>query len=270
MGSSIQRSSPNEVEDATASGKFNAFIITANDTVGIASAIQKGWDTAKIPTVATLFPIGPDLNTLAPQIRGIVGTVAAPPAYGAKLQADSVVSYCQDKNPCRVVIMIGQLQYPFDKARYDTYLSVLSQHTNITVVATGQGNYDRDTSMKAMQDILQAHPQIEVVLANADQMAIGAMLALQSAGIDPKSLFLVCGCATEEGITLTRSGVCANNIAFYPYTEGQYAVDILVRYHQGETQPVQINSYTVGPFGNPLLTPDILEQHPEFIGQWKG
>lgn len=258
-----------QVEDATTSGKFNGFVIVANDTVGIASAIQSAWTTAKIPTVTTLFPIGPNLETLEPQVPGIIGTIARPPADGAKLQADSVVSYCQNKNPCRVVILIGQLQYPFDKLRHDTYVSVLKQHSNIQVVARGQGNYDRSTSLKAMQDILQAHPQIDAVLSNADQQTEGAVLALKSAGIDPKSIFLTGAGATEEGVAAVRSGAWTNLLADYPFSMGTNAVDVLVKYLQGNTQPVVINEDTFKPF-SPLLTPDILKANPDFIGEWKG
>lgn len=258
-----------QVEDATTSGKFNGFAIVANDTVGIASAIQNAWTTAKIPTVTTLFPIGPNLATLEPQVPGIIGTIARPPADGAKLQADSVVSYCQNKNPCRVVILIGQLQYPFDKLRYDTYVSVLKQHSNIQVVARGQGNYDRNTSLKAMQDILQAHPQIDAVLSNADQQTEGAVLALKSAGIDPKSIFLTGAGATEEGVAAVRSGAWTNLLADYPFSMGTNAVDVLVKYLQGNTAPVVINEDTFKSF-SPLLTPDILKANPDFIGEWKG
>lgn len=258
-----------QVEDATTSGKFNGFAIVANDTVGIASAIQSAWTTAKIPTVTTLFPIGPNLASLDPQVPGIIGTIARPPADGAKLQADSVVSYCQTKNPCRVVILIGQLQYPFDKLRYDTYVSVLKPHSNIQVVAMGSGNYDRNTSLKAMQDILQAHPQIDAVLSNADQQTEGAVLALQSAGIDPKSIYLTGAGATEAGIAAVRAGTWTNDLADYPFSMGTNAVDVLVKYLQGNTAPVVINEDTFYPF-SPLVTPDILKANPTFIGEWKG
>lgn len=258
-----------QVEDAAASGKFNGFVIVANDTVGIASAITAAWQNNHIPTVTTLFPIGPNLTTLQAQVPGIVGTVAQPPADGAKMQADSVVQYCQNINPCRVVILIGQLQYPFDKVRYDAYTADLKQHPNIQVVATGSGNYDRDTSLKAMQDILTAHPQINAILSNADQQTEGAVLALQAANIDPKSIFITGAGATEAGVAAVRSGEWTNDFANYPVSEGSAAVDVLQKFYAGNTTPVAIDSSSFEPF-SPLLTKDILDANPSFTGQWKG
>jgi ribose transport system substrate-binding protein len=258
-----------QVEDATTSGKFNGFVIVANDTVGIATAIENAWTKSKIPTVTTLFPIGPDLTTLKAQVPGIIGTIGRPPADGAKLQADSLVDYCEGKDPCKVVILIGQLQYPFDKLRYDTYQQVLAQHSNIKVVATGQGNYDRDASLKAMQDILQANPKIDAILSNADQHTEGAVLALQSAGIEPKSIFLTGAGATEAGIAAVRSGEWTNLLADYPFSMGTNAVDVLGKFYQGQTTPAAINEDTFQSFP-PLVTQDILKANPDFVGEWKG
>ena len=115
------------------------------------------------------------MDTLQPQVPGLTSTAANPPAPRARAQAQQVVQWCAGINPCTVVIFIGQLQFPFDKLRYETYLSVLRKHANIKVVATGQGNYDRGTSLKAMTDILQAHPHFNVLLSNADQHVEGAL-----------------------------------------------------------------------------------------------
>ena len=258
-----------QVEDAAASGKFNGFIIVANDTVGIASAISAAWETNKIPTVTTLFPIGPNLTTLEAQIPGIVGTVAQPPADGAKMQADSVVAYCENIDPCRVVILIGQLQYPFDKVRYDAYNEVLAQHSNIKVVATGSGNYSRDTSLKAMQDILVANPEINAVLSNADQQTQGAVIALKDAGIDPKSVFITGAGATETAVAAVIAGEWTNDFANYPVSEGSAAVDVLQKFYEGNTTPVAIDASSFYPF-SPLLTKEILDANPDFKGEWKG
>jgi ribose transport system substrate-binding protein len=72
---------------------------------------------------------------------------------GATAQAEAVVKFCADKDPCNVVIMIGQLQFPFDNLRYQTYETVLAKHANIKVVATGEGSYSPDASLTAFQNI---------------------------------------------------------------------------------------------------------------------
>ena len=45
---------------------------------------------AGIPTATTLFPIGPDLTSIKPQVKGITATVIHPVIEGATWQADAV------------------------------------------------------------------------------------------------------------------------------------------------------------------------------------
>ncbi len=258
-----------QIEDAVASGNYDGFVLLANDTVGIGSAVADAFNNGGIPTVTTLFPIGPDLTTLEPQVDGIVGTVAGPPADGAKLEADAVVEYCADKDPCNVVILIGQLQFPFDNVRYEAFTSVLAEHDNIVVVATGEGNYDRDASLTVMQDILQSNPQVDAVLSNADQHLSGAEIAIIDAGLDLESMFLIGGGATQEAIDAIRAGRWDATYANYPKTMGAEATKLLLADLAGEDHEAVINMDTFVEIG-PIVTTQDLIDNPDFMGEWQG
>ena len=215
-----------QIEDVLAGNQFDAFIVVPNDTVGIAGAVEQVGEKGK-PLVTALFPIGPDLTNLEPQVKGVTTTVANPPAVGAKAQAEKVVDFCKEKNPCNVVILIGQKIYPFDNLRYETYLATLKGHDNIKVVATGEGNYDPDKSLTVMQDILQANKDVNVVLSNADQHLVGAEIALQNAGYNVPDLFLSGGGAASIAIEAIREGRWDNTLAYYPVTMGSKALRLV-------------------------------------------
>jgi ribose transport system substrate-binding protein len=258
----------NQLQDAAASGQYDGIAIVPNDTVSIAGAVSAA-DSAGIPVVTALFPIGQDLTKLEPQVPGVVATVASPPADGARKQAELVAEYCEGKDPCRVVILIGQLRAPFDKVRHDAYRSVLDEHSNIEVVATLEGNYDRDQSLKAMQDALQSNPDIEVVLSNADQQTAGAQIALEEAGVEPSSIYLTGAGGTTEAIKAVRDGTWKADYVNFPVTQGEQALEQLV--NALEDKPVQkvIDSDAQGPF-SPFVDKKALEEHPDFAGQWSG
>lgn len=255
-----------QIEDVLAGGKFNAFIVVPNDTVGIAGAVAEV-GKAGLPLATALFPIGPDLSKLEPQVPGVTVTVASPPADGAKAQAEKVVDYCKEKSPCNVVILIGQKIYPFDNLRYESYMDVLNKHDNIKVVASGEGNYDPDKSLTVMQDILQAHKDINVVLSNADQHLAGAEIALKNAGIDPSKLFLSGGGAASIAIEAIREGRWTNTLASYPVTMGSLALDAVVKVLNKTPGPTVIDMDKVGPLP-PIIDKAVLDAHPEFKGEW--
>jgi len=258
----------NQIEDAATSGKYDGIVIVPNDTVGIAAGVASA-KAKNIPVATVLFPIGPDLKKLEPQVPGIISTIASAPADGAAKQAQLVVEYCKTINPCKVVILIGQLQYPFDKVRYDAFRSVLSTAKNIKVVATASGNYDRDTSLKAMTDVLQANPKINVVLSNADQQTEGAEIALKSAGYDLSKVYLTGGGGTKEAVAAVRAGRWKAAYLNFPVSMGAAALEQIINSLSGKPVTAVIDADAIGPL-QPFVDKAALDAHPEYTGQWSG
>ncbi len=257
-----------QVEDVVAGGRFDAFIVTPNDTVGIAPALEDA-TAAGITVVATLFPVGPDLTDMEPQVPGLTTTVAANPAVGAKAQAEAVAAYCADKDPCRVAVIIGQLIYPFDNLRNETFKQVLAQHPNIQIVATGEGNYDPDASLTAMQDILQANPEIDAVLSNADQHLIGAEIALNDFGYEPGSVYMIGGGLNQITVDAIRAGTVAATLTEVPHSMGKAALEAAVTTLEGGTAPTWIDPFdlSVTPV---IVIKEWLDAHPDFKAEWQG
>ncbi|NTE88062.1 sugar ABC transporter substrate-binding protein [Agrobacterium rubi] len=257
-----------QVEDLTASKRFDAIILSPNDTVGIATALEDA-TAAGIKVATTLFPVGPDLKNMQPQIKDLTTTVASDPSIGAKAQAEKIVEYCASKDPCRVVVMMGQLIYPFDNLRYDSFKEVLGQHKNIKIVATGEGNYSPDTSLKAMQDILQANPEIDAVLSNADQHLLGVEIALEDAGIDPSSIYLIGGGLNQITIDKIREGKFKASLANFPESMGSAALDAIVKSLKGEQVPVWIDESKLRDIPM-IVDKPWLDAHPDFKAEWPG
>lgn len=257
-----------QVEDIIAGGNFDGIIIAPNDTVGIASALEEATG-AGLLVASVLFPVGPDLTSMEPQVPGLTTTVALDPSVGAAAQAEAVVAYCADKDPCKVVIMIGQLQYPFDNLRYETFQSVLGQHANIQVVATGEGNYNPDQSLTAMTDILQANPEIDAVLSNADQHLLGVEIALEDAGVDPSSVYLIGGGLNQITVDKIREGVFDATLSGNPRSEGYLAAQALIAVARGGEVATHIDPSAGG--ANPLIvTKEWLDANPDFVAEWQG
>ena len=256
----------NQVEDLVASKKFDGIILEPNDSVGIANALKDAI-AANIKVVVTLFPVGPKLDTLEPQIPGLVATVASNPAVGAKVVADQVVKYCEGKDPCNVIVIVGQKIYPFDNLRYQTELDTFKSHSNIKVVGTVEGGYDPDKTMTGVQDVLQGHKDIHVMIAMGDQMMVGAELAAKDAGLDTSKMLVIGGGASEIGIKAIRDGRWTATIAFFPVTMGEYALQALADAFAGKKVNPVVDSDKIGPLPA-LVTRSELDAHPDFKGEW--
>ena len=208
-----------QIEDVLAGGRFDGMIVAPNDPVGISGAFEQVIE-AGVPIATTLFPIGPELNSLEPQVPGITATVASPPVAGATWQAEAAAAYCADKNPCNVIIIIGFKTFPFDNLRLETFERVLAEHSNIEIVGIGEGWYSPDTSLKAMQDMLQAARDVHVVLSNADQHLVGAEIALEAEGYNVADLYLIGGGAAAISIEAIREGRWGRHPRLLPQDHG--------------------------------------------------
>jgi len=257
-----------QVEDIVTSGQYDAFVLSPNDATGIeqavAAAVQSGMKGA-----VTLFPVGPDLGTLQPQIEGLVATAAHLPVPGAKLQAEAVVEFCADKDPCNVVAIVGQMMYPTDNLRYEAYMEVFNAHPNIKVVQTIEGKYDPDTTLTAMTDMLQVNSDIDAIVSVADQHLVGAEIALTEAGIDLQSVYLMGAGASDSAVAAIREGRWDATLANYPRTMGYLAAQAVIKSMRGETVDPAIDMDVYGPLPA-ILTKEVLDGAPEFLGEWQG
>ncbi len=256
-----------QIEDVLAGGQFDGMIVAPNDSVGIAGAFEQVI-AAGVPIGTVLFPVGPELNVLEPQVEGITVTAASPPVPGATHQAELVAEHCADKDPCNVVIIIGAKIFPFDNLRLETFENVLAGHANINVVAVGEGWYAPDPSLQAMTDILQANSDVHAVLSNADQHLVGVEIALEAAGYNPADLYLTGGGAAQIAIDAIREGRWDATLAYFPKTMGALAAEQVINAIEGKPVTAVINMDTAGPI-EAMITSEILAANPDFVAEWE-
>ena len=255
-----------QLQNAGTTGQADAVVVVPHDGPALNAAFPLGSD---LPVVSVLNPIGPDINEMEPQVEGVVSTVASPPANGAELQAETVVDYCADIDPCKIGLLAGLLNSPLDIERVDAWKGVLEQHDNIEIVGTVEGAYDRDQSLTAVSNLLPANSDINGILSNADQQTLGAQIALENAGIDPASVFLTGGGGTVEAVQAVRDGIWTNDFLNFPVSMGSAALEQAVNALRGETVESVIDADSIVDMG-PIVTREDLEAAPDYTGEWNG
>ena len=243
-----------QLEDAIASGRFDAFLMTPNDgnvmIPGIVEAAAEG-----IHTVCLLIPCGADFASYEPQSEGQVGYVASGTYWqNGLLLGEQIVLACGDIDPCKVGYMPGLIFFPFEVARLGGVNTYLSLYPAVTLVASVDGGYTADGGLPAAQDVLQAHPDLNVFATSGDQMAIGIELALNDAGIEGVAIIGNGGTATA--IQAIAEGRWFSTPIFFPVTEGRLGIEILVADIRGEAYDGFINTHDLYPESGGLATQD--------------
>jgi ribose transport system substrate-binding protein len=122
--------------------------------------------------------------------------------------------------------------------RYNGFLAGLEEGgIAYELVADGNAEYTTELGLQVTEDLLVAHPEIEVIFANNDSMALGAQAALQSAGRDDVLLVGIDG--QKEAFAEIDAGGCDGQYVSTglnsPVLAAQQSVEILLSVISGET-----------------------------------
>lgn len=99
------------------------------------------------------------------------------------------------------------------------------------VLASQPADFDRTKGLNVMENLLTAQPEVQGVFAQNDEMALGALRALQAAG---KKAVLVGFDGTDDGMAAVKSGKMAATIAQQPDMIGAIGVQTADKVLKGE------------------------------------
>ena len=111
---------------------------------------------------------------------------------------------------------------------------VMNAQDNMEIVASQSGDFARDQGRQVMETLLQAHPDVNIVYAHNDEMAIGAIQALELAGRKPGEDVLVVSIdGTRDALQAIIDGKMGVTVESSPFF-GPLACEVMKRYAAGE------------------------------------
>ena len=197
---------------------------------------------ADIAVVNTDLTLGPEVDTTDPQIEGQAGTVINPPADRGERVVEAILAACEDLDPCNVGYMAGEPDFDFEreaKARLD---AADEEQDNINVVAYQSGHgYVAEPAIGIAQNMLQANPEMNVLMVTSDQASAGAEQALQDAG-RLEDIRLVSSGGSCPAVQAVEEGRWFATIIDLPETEGRLGMEIAIDWVRGDvTEPQGMN-----------------------------
>jgi ribose transport system substrate-binding protein len=216
-----------QLQDAVASGKFDAIITQplygAGMVQDVTNAINAGIAVGNIDQI-----LGADNTTAESQIPGLMANVAFVPSTLGKKIGELVVQACMEKaaNPCNVGYIWSVKAAALDTTLRQAFDEVIASHPEIKVVAEGESFYTTAAGLKAAQDMLQAHPDLSIIMG-ADQAITGAATAV---GPDNNGKIALIGygggAIALQGI---KSGERYGTVMQMPATEGRLGTEQLIQ-----------------------------------------
>ena len=199
-----------------------AIILTPADSKAVGTSIRDA-NEKKVPVFTA------DIASLAADAK-VVSHVATDNYGGGKQAGEAAV---EALNGTGKVAIIDHPEVESGMLRIKGFEEVIATHPGISVVAKLPGLGERDRSFRAAQDILQAHPDVNLIFAVNDPTALGVVAALEGAG--KLSQVKVIGFDGQpEAKAAIRDGKIYADAVQYPKRIGTLAVDQVAKYLAGE------------------------------------
>ncbi|MFD3501983.1 substrate-binding domain-containing protein [Streptomyces sp. NPDC058676] len=209
----------NQLQNFTSSG-FDAIIVNPVDSDAAGPSVRAA-DKAEIPVVA----VDRGVNKATTD-----ALVASDNVAGGELAAKTVAEKLGGKG--KIVILQGQAGTSAARERAEGFAKGLKAYPGIQVVAQQPADFDRTKGLDVMSNLLQAHPDVQGVIAANDEMALGAIKALGSkAGT---SVQVVGFDGTPDGLKAVAAGTLYASVAQQPTQLGRIAVDNALRALEGK------------------------------------
>jgi ribose transport system substrate-binding protein len=233
-----------QIQDAATSGQYNAMVVYSVDGGAVVAAVHQAIQNG-LKVTADFVPVGANIDTTAPQVSGIVGSAVVPIDETGTDAGNLIVQACQGINPCRVAYLPGDNTLPLEIDRTKHVMAVVQSHSNIKIVATVQSGYASSTGETAGQNVLTAHPNVNVIASSADQAIVGVALALKQHNLLGK-VKLIGGGGTYQAISGIKNGTWFGTVNYCPTTEAEAATTMVINAVQGKpVGATQINSLTI-------------------------
>lgn len=202
--------------------KVKVILVNPTDSDAVVGAV-KAANAAGIPVV-----------TLDRSVNGgeVASHVASDNVAGGKMAAEYLLEKIGNQGD--VVELEGIPGASAARERGQGFHDVIDQAKDVKVVGRQPADFDRAKGLSVMENILQANKNVKGVFAHNDEMALGAVQALEAAGM--KDVTVVGFDATDDAVNAVKAGKMSATVAQKPELIGKTAVDAAKKIIDG--QPV--------------------------------
>ncbi|GAC90579.1 ribose ABC transporter periplasmic protein [Anoxybacillus flavithermus NBRC 109594] len=209
-----------DIEDLIQQG-VDIILINPTDSSAVTSAIESA-NKANIPVITV------DRSADGGEV---VAHIASDNVAGGKMAGEFIIEALKDGG--NIVELEGIPGSSAARERGEGFHQVIDKTSNIKVVGKQAADFDRAKGLSVMENILQSQKDIKAVFAHNDEMALGALEALEARGM--KDVIVVGFDATDDAVKAVQEGKMAATIAQKPALIGENAVKTALKVVNGET-----------------------------------
>ena len=200
--------------------KVKVLLINPTDSEAAAASVTRA-NKAGVPVIS-----------IDRSVKGgeVVSHIASDNVAGGKMAAEFIVQQLASGGD--IVELEGIPGSSAARERGQGFHDIMDNQKAIKVVAKQPADFDRTKGLTVMENILQTNPNIKAIFAHNDEMALGAIKALESA--NKKGVIVVGFDATDDAKAAVKAGKMAATVAQKPSKIGELGVSTAKKIISGE------------------------------------
>jgi fructose transport system substrate-binding protein len=209
----------------------NAIAVAPSESAGIVPAIRKA-EAAGIPVIA--------VDTATDPANVVKSFIASDSYKAGVLEGKWAYAALKGKKPV-IAMMHGQLGSEVDTDRANGFLEGFGHNAKDAIVASQATGGIAGATQTATENVLTAHPDVNVIWNIDDDGSIGAGTAVAHAGLSKQVLItgMDGGCPQIKALS---EGQFQMDVMQFPGNEGKMAVDEMVQLAHHQPVPEKVDA----------------------------
>ncbi len=223
---------------------IRSYIQQRVDVIAFSPVVETGWDTvlkqakaADIPVILTDRAVDSKDTSLYETFLGSDFVLE-----GQKAGEWLVEEYADETDPVNIVELQGTTGSAPAIDRKEGFEKAIAGESKFKIVASQTGDFTRAKGKEVMEAFLKANKDIDVLYAHNDDMGLGALEAIEGAGLVPgKDIKIITVDAVKDGMQALADGKFNFIVECNPLL-GPQLMDLVKKVVDGETVEQRIKT----------------------------
>lgn len=171
------------------------------------------------------------INSIVANLDKADAFAGSPDEQAGQLETKEILRLLNGRG--NIAIIHGPLGHSAEVQRTKGIKEVLSAFPDIKIIAEQTANWDRAQALSVMENWLSAGRKINAVIAENDEMAMGALEAIKGAGLQ-NQIYVIGIDAIPDALKAVKDGRLAGTVFQDAHGQGVTAVDLAYKLVKGE------------------------------------
>jgi simple sugar transport system substrate-binding protein len=229
---------------------IRSFILNGVDVIAFSPIVEDGWDNILLEAKAAGIPVILVDRYIKTEEEGLYCAFIGSDFYKEGVMAGEwmVERFAEREGPVKVAEIKGTENSSPTIGRYEglraafhasSTTELFEFPSKFEIVISVSGDFMRSKGRECMETILEQHPDIDILYAHNDDMALGAIETLEKHGIKPgEDIIIVSVDAQKSGLEALKQGKINCLVECNPYI-GNQLMDLVLKIKDGKPFPEQ-------------------------------